>query len=89
LLLIDDIIEKVLKVSPNPECKFSSVTNGIYDPIFLFKVIDKIVDAVGLTKVDLNFSYDLKYRYKSEEDRLRVLKNIKLFHERYNYLVGV
>lgn len=89
LLLIDDIIEKVLKVSSNPECKFSSVTNGIYEPTFLFKVIDKINKAVGMSKVDFNFSYDLKYRYKSEEDRLQVLKNIKLFHERYDYLVGV
>ena len=89
MLLIDDIIEKVLKVSPNPECKFSSVTNGIYDPAFLFKVIDKINEVVGMSKVDLNFSYDLKYRYKSEADRLQVLKNIKLFHERYDYLVGV
>ena len=70
MLLIDDIIEKVLKVSSNPECKFSSVTNGIYEPTFLFKVIDKINKAVGMSKVDLNFSYDLKYRYKSEEDRL-------------------
>lgn len=89
LLLIDDIIEKVLKVSPNPECKFSSVTNGLYEPTFLFKVVDKIKSAVGMSKVDLNFSYDLKYRYRTEEDRLKVLDNIRLFHERYDYLVGV
>ena len=36
-----------------------------------------------------NFSYDLKYRFKSEEDRLKVLKNINDFHKRYNYNVGV
>ena len=89
LELIDIIIEKVLKVSPNPDCKYSSVTNGLYDPTFLYKVIDKIVDAVGIKAVDLNFSYDLKYRFKNEEDRLKCLKNINDFHKRYDYKVGV
>ena len=89
LELIDVIIEKVLKVSPNPECKYSTVTNGLYDPTFLYQVIDKIVDAVGIKAIDVNFSYDLKYRFKTEEDRLKVLKNINDFHKRYNYNVGV
>lgn len=87
--LIDVIIEKVLKVSENPDCRYSTVTNGLYDPTFLYKVIDKIVDAVGIDKVDLNFSYDLKYRFHSEEHRLLCLKNINDFHKRYNYSVGV
>lgn len=89
LLLIDDIIEKVLKVSPNPHVKYSTVTNGLYSPEFLYKVIDKIVNAVGIQAVDLNFSYDLKYRYKNDSDRKLVLKNINEFHKRYNYRVGV
>ena len=89
LELIDIIIEKILKVSPNPECKYSTVTNGLYDPTFLYQVIDKIVKEVGLKAIDVNFSYDLKYRFKSEEDRLKVLKNINDFHKRYNYNVGV
>ena len=89
LLLIDDIIEKVLKVSPNPHVKYSTVTNGLYSPEFLYKVIDKIVNAVGIQAVDLNFSYDLKYRYKNDSDRKLVLKNINEFHKRYNYHVGV
>lgn len=89
LLLIDDIIEKVLKVSPNPNVKYSTVTNGIYNPEFLYKVIDKIVDKVGIQAVDLNFSYDIKYRYKNEETRQLVLKNINEFHDRYGYGVGV
>lgn len=89
LELIDVIIEKILKVSPNPECKYSTVTNGLYDPTFLYQVIDKIVKEVGLKAIDVNFSYDLKYRFKSEEDRLKVLKNINDFHKRYNYNVGV
>ena len=39
--------------------------------------------------MDLNFSYDMKYRYKNEERRKLVLKNINDFHQRYNYKVGV
>ena len=89
LELIDIIIEKILKVSTNPGCRYSTVTNGLYEPTFLYKVIDKIVDAVGVGKIDVNFSYDFKYRYKSEEDSKLVLKNINDFHNRYNYCVGV
>lgn len=89
LELIDLIIEKVLKVSKNPLCKYSTVTNGLYNPEFLFKVVDKIVDAVGIQYVDVNFSYDLKYRFKSEEDANLVLENINKFHKRYDYRVGV
>ena len=44
---------------------------------------------VIINKVDLNFSYDLKYRYKNENDRILALNNIKKFHDRYNYSVGV
>lgn len=89
LELIDVIIEKVLKVSKNPSCKYSTVTNGLYNPTFLYKVIDKIVESVGIEKVDLNFSYDLKYRFKNEQARLQCLNNINDFHKRYDYDVGV
>ena len=87
--LIDTIIEKVLKVSPNPNCKYSSVTNGMYDPDFLFKVIDRITEKVGIEKVDLNFSFDLKYRFKTDFQKEQVLNNINAFHKRYDYNVGV
>ena len=87
--LIDVIIEKILKVSPNPNCKYSTVTNGLYDPTFLYKVVDKIVDSVGINYVDINFSFDLKHRFKRQEDADLVLKNINDFHKRYNYRVGV
>ena len=89
MLLIDDIISNILTKSKNEYCRYSSVTNGLYDPKFLFRVIDRINDSVGIQKVDLNFSYDLKYRYRSEDRRLLVLENINKFHERYNYRVGV
>lgn len=89
LELIDDIIDKILLTSPNPNCKYSTVTNGLYDPEFLFKVIDKIKDRAGMNHVDVNFSYDLKYRFTSEERRKLCLENINKFHQRYNYGVGV
>ncbi len=88
--LVDVIIEYVLKPNKNPKCRFSTVTNGIYDPEWLlFPVVDKIVDAVGLKFVDINFSYDFKYRFHSEESRKRCEQTINEFHKRYNYIAGV
>ena len=89
LALVDDIIEKILKVSPNPRVRYSTVTNGLYDPTFLFEVVDKISGAVGIKCVDVNFSYDLKYRFKTDERRKLCLENINKFHDRYDYDVGV
>ena len=87
--LIDKIIDKILLPSENPACRYSTVTNGLYDPTFLYRVVDRIVERAGLKYLDINFSYDLKYRYDSEERRLLALKNINDFHKRYNYSVGV
>ena len=86
LELIDAIVEIVIK--PNHErenyyCKYSTVTNGMYDPEFLFKCIDIVVNKVGLVGLDLNFSYDIKYRYPSEEKRLQAISTIKAFEARY------
>lgn len=89
LELVNIIIDKVLSRSDLPHSTYSSVTNGIYDPEFLFNVMDLIKHQVGMGKVDLNFSYDLKYRYRNDSDRITVLKNINEFHKRYDYMVGV
>ena len=90
LELIDNIIDKVLMVSSSPNCRYSTVTNGMYDPSFLFSVVDRIKSRMGnLDKVDINFSYDIKYRYPTEEKRALALKNIQLFRDRYDYKVGV
>lgn len=90
LELIDVIIEEVLTKSPNPDVRFSTVTNGYYDPEWLlFPVIDKIRDAVGIQHVDVNFSYDFKYRFKNDAHEKRVRDTINAFHERYNYVTGV
>lgn len=87
--LIDVIIEYVLKVSKNPNCKYSTVTNGIYEPSFLYRVIDRIIEKAGIQYVDVNFSYDLKYRFHSEKARKQCLQNIIDFHKRYDYRIGV
>ena len=89
LELIDKIIDKILKVSKNPYCRYSTVTNGMYDPEFLFKVIDKFVEAGLFDKVDINFSYDLKYRFHNEKSRLLCLENIRKYNERYGVKVNV
>lgn len=87
LTLIQTIIDCVLK--PCPKARYSTVTNGLYEPSFLYKVIDTIKNQVGIEKVDVNFSYDLKYRYKTETARQLALSNILAFQKRYNYNVGV
>jgi hypothetical protein len=88
--LIDKVIDKVIKPSDNPLIKFSTVTNGFYDPeSLLFPVIDKLRDSVGLQHVDVNFSYDFKYRFKTPEQEKRVRDTINAFHERYNYRTGI
>lgn len=84
---IDYIIENVLKVSQN--AVFSCVTNGIYEPTFLYQVIDKLKTAIGMNRVDIHFSYDLKYRFKNEDDRKLVIKNILDFQKRYDHTVVV
>lgn len=89
MLLIDDIIDNVLLASPNPRVRYSTVTNGLYDPEFLFRVIDRIRDRAGIGYVDVNFSYDLKYRFRSREDEELCLENINKFIKRYDYRVGV
>ena len=81
--LIDDIIELVVCKENGKLCKYSTVTNGLYDPEFLFKVLDKFAEKDLLDAVDLNFSYDLKYRFKTEERRILCENNIIKTGERY------
>lgn len=90
LEVIDVVIEEVLKKSPYEHVFFSTVTNGCYDPEWLlYPVVDKIATSVGMNHVDVNFSYDLDYRFNSEEKRQRVEKTINEFHQRYNYTTNI
>lgn len=88
LSLISDICDKVLKTA-GPGSRYSTVTNGIYKPDFLFECVDLLMFKCGIEYVDVNFSYDIKYRYKNEETRKLALENINKFSKRYNYRVGV
>lgn len=88
LQLLEDICNKILKVA-GPGARYSTVTNGIYKPDFLFRCADLVVSECGIKQLDVNFSYDIKYRYSSEKARLQALNNINAFAERYNYRVGV
>ncbi len=88
LRLIDDICEIVL-TPDNPNAKYSTVSNGMYKPDFLFRVIDRIVEKCGISRVDMNFSYDLKYRYHSEKSRIRAEETINAFMDRYDYNCGI
>ena len=87
MTLIDDIIEKVLKVSDTS--MFSCVTNGLYNPDFLYRVIDRLRSEIDMNRIDIHFSYDLRYRFDSEESRQLVIKNILDFQKRYNHTVVV
>ena len=87
LLLVEKICNKILNICK--DSKYSTVTNGIYNPSFLFECIDLIVQKASIHQVDVNFSYDIKYRFKDEHDRLLALSNINAFHCRYDYTVGV
>lgn len=91
LHLIDVIIEKILKVSPDPWVRYSTVSNGIYDPEWLlFPVMDKINAAVGISKVDMNFSYDMDFRYHTAHAEELAVRTINQFSERYpEYTPGV
>jgi hypothetical protein len=90
LELVDVIIEYILKPSKDKNCRFSTVTNGMYDPEWLlFPVIDKIVNSVGIQYVDVNFSYDFKYRFKNDSSKKLCEDTINAFHKRYNYMCGI
>lgn len=87
MLLVEDIINVILKNVPT--AVFSCVTNGIYAPTFLYRVMDRFRDTVGMQRVDIAFSYDLKYRFHSEEASKLVIKNILDFQKRYNHTLVV
>ena len=86
--LIDAVIDKVL-IPCQPTARYSFVSNGLYDTSFLFEVVDKVRDRIGVHAVDANFSYDMKYRYANENARRLAMNTINTFADRYNYQPGV
>ena len=88
LEFINKLIDKV--IIPFKTTRISTVTNGIYDPNnLLFPTFDLVQKRVGIQRADLNVSYDIKYRFSTEERRLRCIQTINELHDRYNYCVGV
>ena len=81
-----DLIDKIVNVifSQSNIAKLSIVSNGIYDPnILLIPTIEKLKSRSVLDRFDLNFSYDIKYRFHSEESRLKAISNINLVYDNY------
>lgn len=86
--LIKIIIEIVLK--PNKTAMYSTVTNGIYDSkILLEPVLDLFKEEGVLDQVDMNFSWDLKYRFHNEESLNSMIKNTNLVYEKYGIIPKV
>lgn len=82
LALLDIIIEFIL--TKDTHSKLSIVSNGIYDPnILLIPTLEKLKAKDVLNRFDLNFSYDIKYRFHTEESRLQCISNINLVYDKY------
>lgn len=80
--LIKQIIKMVLK--PNDNAILSVVSNGIYDPnILLIPTLELLKENEVLHKFNLNFSYDIKYRFHTEEARQQCISNINLVYDRF------
>lgn len=81
-----DLIEKIIDIiiKPNKESVYSTVTNGIYDSTILLEpTLDLFKKNGVLDQVDINFSWDLKYRFHNEESLQSMLKNVNLVYDKY------
>lgn len=88
LSLIEDVIKII--ILPNPEAVYSTVTNGIYDSsILLEPTLDLFVKYGVLEQVDINFSYDLKYRFHNEFSLCQMIKNTNLVYDKYKLIPTV
>lgn len=88
LEFIKFIVENI--IIPVPTTRLSFVTNGIYNPQnLLFLVLDYLKDTVGIHRVDINVSFDIKYRFDTKERENMCINTINAIRNRYNYVVGV
>jgi hypothetical protein len=88
LELIEDIIKTI--ILPNPKAIYSTVTNGIYDSkILLEPTLDLFIKYGVLDQVDINFSWDLKYRFHNEFSLQQMLKNVNLVYDKYQLIPTV
>ena len=81
-----DLIEKIINIIiiPNKTAVYSTVTNGIYDSsILLEPTLDLFKKYEVLDQVDINFSWDLKYRFHNNESLQSMIKNVNMVHDKY------
>lgn len=85
LELIEEIIEVIIK--PNKEAVYSTVTNGIYDSKILLEPTLELFNKYNvIDQVDINFSWDLKYRFHNDESLQLMIKNVNMVHDKYPQL---
>lgn len=86
--LINIIIDNIF--SKSEQAKLSIVTNGIYDPnVLLIPTLDILKNRGCLNRFDLNFSYDIKYRFHSEKSRKMAIDNINMVYNKYGIVPNV
>jgi hypothetical protein len=80
-LIIDFIFKK------NNARMLSIVSNGMYDPnILLIPTLDLLKKENMIDKFNLNFSYDVKYRFHTEESKLQCISNINMVYDKYGII---
>lgn len=82
-----DLIENIIKIiiKPNKTTVYSTVTNGIYDYNILLKpTLDLFREYGVIDQVDINFSWDLKYRFHNEESLASMIKNVNWVYNEYD-----
>ena len=87
-----DLIKKIINVIiiPNKESVYSTVTNGIYDSKLLLEpTLDLFKEYNVLDQVDINFSWDLKYRFHNKESLQSMIKNTNMIYDKYGLYPGV
>ena len=81
--LLNIIINHILKTSDT--AKFSVVTNGIYNPdILLIPTIEIFKKYNYINRMNLNFSWDIKGRFHTDDALNSMIKNTNLVYDRYN-----
>lgn len=87
-----NLIEKIIKVIivPNKTAIYSTVTNGIYDSgVLLEPVLDLFKRYNVIDQVDINFSWDLKYRFHNKESLESMIRNTNFVYEKYGLIPRV
>lgn len=81
-----DLIRRIIEtiIIPTKGSVYSTVTNGIYDSkILLEPTLDLFEEYGVLDQVDINFSWDLKYRFHNEESLQSMIRNVNMIYDKY------